>query len=238
MNLTTQDGAGGLLPQRRGPPGARRPLRHRGGGPRAAEAPAGQNVVPFHVSATRWAFDMYDVATQAMSSNYVEVADGRGSYSADPLPLRLARRARPDGPARRDAAARPVGRLDAGAVHEREPPARLGLGEAGRPDRPGGRTPRPGRSRPYQPVRSPVASATNAGGAPDATVSSAGTCPRCQVTRCALPSWSRHRGCRRPWSGGAPGVCASSGVRTPTGTPAPSPGPAPPASAPRPCSPR
>jgi len=34
--------------------------------------PAGQNVVPFHVSPTRWAFDVYDIATQLMSSNYVE----------------------------------------------------------------------------------------------------------------------------------------------------------------------
>lgn len=47
--------------------------------------PAGQNVVPFHVSPTRWAFDVYDVATQAMSSNYVEVVDGRGEYRSIPF---------------------------------------------------------------------------------------------------------------------------------------------------------
>lgn len=45
------------------------------------------------------------------------------------VPLRVARRAGPDGPARGAAAARPVGGLVAGAVHGREPPARLGLGE-------------------------------------------------------------------------------------------------------------
>lgn len=45
---------------------------------------AGQNVVPFQVSPTRWAFDIYDVATQAMSSNYVEVVDGRGEYTSIP----------------------------------------------------------------------------------------------------------------------------------------------------------
>jgi len=47
--------------------------------------PPGQNVVPFHVSPTRWAFDVYDVATQAMSSNYVQVVDGRGEYTSIPF---------------------------------------------------------------------------------------------------------------------------------------------------------
>jgi hypothetical protein len=47
--------------------------------------PPGQDVVPFHVSPTRWAFDRYDVATQAMSSNYIEVTEGRGSYRSIPF---------------------------------------------------------------------------------------------------------------------------------------------------------
>jgi SAM-dependent methyltransferase len=47
--------------------------------------PPGQTVVPFHVSPTRWAFDVYDVATQASSSNYVEVVDGRGTYTTIPF---------------------------------------------------------------------------------------------------------------------------------------------------------
>jgi SAM-dependent methyltransferase len=47
--------------------------------------PPGQDVVPFHVSPTRWAYDLYDVATQAMSSNYVEVVDGRGEYTSVPF---------------------------------------------------------------------------------------------------------------------------------------------------------
>jgi SAM-dependent methyltransferase len=53
--------------------------------PELRRLPPGQNVVPFHVSPTRWAFDVYDVATQAMSSNYVEVADGRGEYTSIPF---------------------------------------------------------------------------------------------------------------------------------------------------------
>ncbi|GAA3368535.1 class I SAM-dependent methyltransferase [Streptomyces sannanensis] len=53
--------------------------------PDLRKLPAGQNVVPFHVSPTRWAFDIYDVATQAMSSNYVKVVDGRGEYRSIPF---------------------------------------------------------------------------------------------------------------------------------------------------------
>jgi SAM-dependent methyltransferase len=55
------------------------------GVPELRRLPPGQNVVPFHVSPTRWAFDIYDVATQAMSSNYVKVIDGRGEYRSIPF---------------------------------------------------------------------------------------------------------------------------------------------------------
>jgi SAM-dependent methyltransferase len=47
--------------------------------------PAGQNAVPFHVGPTRWALDIYDVATQAMSSNYIEIADGGCEYTSFPF---------------------------------------------------------------------------------------------------------------------------------------------------------
>ncbi len=53
--------------------------------PELRRLPAGQTVVPFHVSSTGWAFDIYDVATQAMSSNYVEIVDGRGEYRSIPF---------------------------------------------------------------------------------------------------------------------------------------------------------
>ncbi len=53
--------------------------------PELRKLPAGQSAVPFRVTPTRWAFDHYDVATQAMSSNYVEVVDGRGSYRSIPF---------------------------------------------------------------------------------------------------------------------------------------------------------
>jgi SAM-dependent methyltransferase len=58
--------------------------------------PPGQTAVPHQrarelingarrVSPTKWAYDLYDVATQAMSSNYVEVVDGRGSFWSVPF---------------------------------------------------------------------------------------------------------------------------------------------------------
>jgi SAM-dependent methyltransferase len=47
--------------------------------------PPGQNAVPFHVSPARWAFDIYDTATQAMSSNYVEITGGRCEYTSIPF---------------------------------------------------------------------------------------------------------------------------------------------------------
>ncbi len=53
--------------------------------PELRRLPPGQNVVPFHVSPTRWAYDVYDTATQAMSSNYVEVSGGRGEYTSIPF---------------------------------------------------------------------------------------------------------------------------------------------------------
>jgi hypothetical protein len=83
-------------------------------------------------TAAFYAFDIYDTDTQAMSSNYVQLTDGHGEYRPVPLPVRVASRTRPDGPLRRVTTARAVGRVDAGTIHEREPPARLNLGEARR----------------------------------------------------------------------------------------------------------
>src|SRR6516164_5264604 len=53
--------------------------------PQLRRLPPGQNVVPFHVSQSRWAFDVYDTATQEMSSNYIEVEGGRGEYTFFPF---------------------------------------------------------------------------------------------------------------------------------------------------------
>ena len=47
--------------------------------------PPGQNVVPLQVGPHRWAYDIYDVATQAMSSNDVQMVDGRGAHRSIPF---------------------------------------------------------------------------------------------------------------------------------------------------------
>ena len=55
------------------------------GVPELRRLPPGQDVVPFDVSATRWAFDRYDTVTQQFSSNYVTVENGRGRYRSIPF---------------------------------------------------------------------------------------------------------------------------------------------------------
>ncbi|MET8681126.1 class I SAM-dependent methyltransferase [Streptomyces sp. NPDC004647] len=55
------------------------------GVPDLRRLPPGQNAVPFHISPTRWAFDTYDVGTQAMSSNYVTIVGGRAEYWSIPF---------------------------------------------------------------------------------------------------------------------------------------------------------
>jgi SAM-dependent methyltransferase len=47
--------------------------------------PPGQTAVPFEVGQTRWAFDVYDVATQAMSSNYLKIDGCRAEYTSIPF---------------------------------------------------------------------------------------------------------------------------------------------------------
>jgi SAM-dependent methyltransferase len=53
--------------------------------PELRRLPPGQNVLPWQVSPAGCAFDVYDAATQEMSSNYVELIDGRGEYSSIPF---------------------------------------------------------------------------------------------------------------------------------------------------------
>ncbi|QOV33936.1 methyltransferase domain-containing protein [Streptomyces ferrugineus] len=55
------------------------------GVPDLRRLPPGQRAVPFHISDTHWAFDTYDPATQAMSSNYVTIVDGRAEHSSIPF---------------------------------------------------------------------------------------------------------------------------------------------------------
>ncbi len=53
--------------------------------PELRRLPPGQNAVPFGVGPDRCAFDLYDVATQAMSSNYYQIVDGRAEFTTYPF---------------------------------------------------------------------------------------------------------------------------------------------------------
>lgn len=53
--------------------------------PELRRLPPGQNVRPQLVSPTRLAFDVYDVATQSMSSNYVDLPDADSAYRSIPF---------------------------------------------------------------------------------------------------------------------------------------------------------
>lgn len=55
------------------------------GVPELRKLPPGQNVVPFQAGPTGWAYDVDDVATQSMSSNYAEVVDGRCEFTSIPF---------------------------------------------------------------------------------------------------------------------------------------------------------
>ena len=94
--------------------------------------PPGETIHAFHVSETRWGFDEYDVANQGMTSHHFEIVDGKVERLS--VPFRYA------WPAEYDLMAELAGmrlrerwsRMETRAVHEREPHARLGLGEASR----------------------------------------------------------------------------------------------------------
>jgi SAM-dependent methyltransferase len=55
------------------------------GVPELRRLPPGQSVIPFRVGDTGWAYDVYDVATQSMSSNYVTVDGDRGTFRSIPF---------------------------------------------------------------------------------------------------------------------------------------------------------
>ena len=55
------------------------------GVPALRQLPPGQTAVPFRVEPNRWGFDVYDVATQAMTSHHVDVTDERASVLSIPF---------------------------------------------------------------------------------------------------------------------------------------------------------
>ena len=99
--------------------------------PALQRLPPGETVRPFHVSETYWGFDEYDVATQGLVSHHLSIRDD-GSAEHISMPFRYVWPAELDLMAQtgRHAVARALGRMEPGAVHERQRHARVGLGEA------------------------------------------------------------------------------------------------------------
>lgn len=55
------------------------------GVPELRRLPPGQTAVPFRISENQWAFDTFDVVTQAMSSHYVTIVDGHAEHRSLPF---------------------------------------------------------------------------------------------------------------------------------------------------------
>ena len=91
--------------------------------------PNRQRLEVFDLSDTHVGVDELDFDTQRLVSHHFNARRRSLGAAVDSVPLRLAGRARPDGPARGNVAPRALERLEARAVHEREHQARLGLGE-------------------------------------------------------------------------------------------------------------
>lgn len=85
MNLTTQDGQVDCFRNVAAhlEPGGRFVVEvHM---PELRSLPYGQTAVPFQTGPAHWAFDLYDAATQQMSSNYIDVADGNVGFRSIPF---------------------------------------------------------------------------------------------------------------------------------------------------------
>ena len=98
--------------------------------PEIQRLPPGQTVLPWRADPDGMSYYVYDVVTQRLSGQHYYFVDGRVQASPIADAVRLARRAGPDGAPGRDAAAGPVGRVAARAVHRAQPCARVGLREA------------------------------------------------------------------------------------------------------------
>ena len=90
----------------------------------------GERFLVFDFSEGHVGIDEYDVANQGLISHHFSARRRKVGAAVDAVPLRVAVRARPHGPNRRDDVARALERVEAGALHEREHEARVSLGNA------------------------------------------------------------------------------------------------------------
>lgn len=112
-------------------------------GPTSGVSRLGDTFRVFGASENYWGVDENDVATQRLASHHVWIVDGRVERFSAPYryvwPAELDLMAELAG----NEAARPLGRVERGAVYERQRPARVGLGEAERVGGPQGTSPKP-----------------------------------------------------------------------------------------------
>ena len=98
--------------------------------PELRRLPPGETFRVFSGSERYWGIDEYDVANQGLISHHLELVGDKVERVSMPFRYAWPCGVRPDGSARRDDVARAVGWVEAGAVHERQRQARVGLGEA------------------------------------------------------------------------------------------------------------
>jgi SAM-dependent methyltransferase len=98
--------------------------------PQLQRLPPGGTVRAFAVTPEHLGFEEYDVATQIAHSHHYVGGRRPARDDVGAVPLCVAVRAGPDGPARRHDPARAPERLGPRALHRRQPQPRVGLGEA------------------------------------------------------------------------------------------------------------
>ena len=141
--------AGRLLPERRSASRAGWLLRRRGDGSRAHNdcVPPGDTFRVFDSSETHWGIDEYDVANQGLVSHHFDLADGRFELLSMPFryvwPAELDLMAELAGMRLRER----WGGWQREPFTEREPPARVGLGEMKRAGSAPARFDDPGRTK-------------------------------------------------------------------------------------------
>ena len=91
--------------------------------PALQRLPPGETVRAFDVTPAHLGFDEYDVASQGLISHHYSLVDGGLEVVSMPFRYAWPSELEPDGAAGRDDVARALGRLEARAVHQRQPEA-------------------------------------------------------------------------------------------------------------------